>query len=56
MYRCKECNSTDVEGKYWCNHNTFKIQDVVDDDPDQNWCNECEEKVCIYDDEIENNL
>jgi len=54
MYRCKTCNSTEVEGKYWVNRNTSTIESMVDDDPDQNWCQQCEELVEIYDDEIEN--
>lgn len=52
MYRCKTCNSTEVEGKYWVNHNTSTIESMVDDDPDQNWCQQCEELVEIYDDEL----
>lgn len=55
MYRCKTCNSTDVESKMWVHQNTFKIMDMVDDDPDQNWCQQCEKLVEIYDDEYENN-
>ena len=54
-YRCKECNSDLVEGQFWVNHNTFKIESMVDEDPDQNWCQQCQEKVEIYDDELENN-
>ena len=52
-YRCKQCNSKDVESKMWVNLNTFKIQDMVDNDSDQNWCTECQELIEIYDDEIE---
>ena len=52
MYRCKTCNSTEVEGKYWINHNTSTIESMVDDDLDQNWCQQCEELVEIYDDEL----
>lgn len=55
MYRCKKCNSEEVEGQYWVDHNTFMISEISDDDPDQNWCRKCEEKVRIYDDELENN-
>ena len=52
MYRCRTCDSKEVEGKYWVNHNSFKIESMVDDDPDQNWCQQCEELVEIYDDEL----
>ena len=52
-YKCKECNSTNVESKFWVNLNTFKI--IADDDSDQNWCQDCEEMVEIYDDELEKN-
>ena len=53
MYKCKECNSTNVEAKYWVNLNTFKI--IADDDSDENWCQDCEEMVEVYDDdELEN--
>lgn len=55
MYRCKKCNSTNVEAKYWVNLNTFKIQDIADDDSDQNWCQNCEEMVELYDDELKEN-
>jgi hypothetical protein len=51
-YRCKKCDSKDVESKMWVNLNTFKIQDMVDDDSDQNWCTECQELVEIYDEEL----
>jgi hypothetical protein len=36
----------------WVNLNTFKIESSVDDDPDQNWCQVCEELVEVYDDEL----
>ncbi len=51
-YRCKQCDSKNVESKYWVNLNTFKIQDIVDDDSDQNWCADCEKMVEIYDEEL----
>lgn len=52
MYRCKTCKSENVEGRYWCNHNTFKISDVTDDS-EVNWCEECAEYCEIYDDELD---
>lgn len=51
-YKCKKCNSSDVEGKYWCNHNTGKIIDPVEDGNYDNWCVNCQELVEIYDDEL----
>jgi hypothetical protein len=36
----------------WVNLNTFKIESSADDDPDQNWCQVCEELVEVYNDEL----
>jgi len=52
MYRCRKCDSERVESKMWVNLNTFKIESSVDDDPDQNWCQVCEELVEVYNDEL----
>lgn len=52
MYRCKECDSTDVESKMWVQQNTLEIGGLADDDADQNWCKDCEELVEIYNDEL----
>ena len=52
MYRCKKCGSSEVESKMWVQQNTLKIEGIVDDDNDQNWCQDCEELVEIYNDEL----
>ena len=53
MYRCKECNSTEVESKMWVHQNTFKISDMVSDGrPEDNFCINCEQHVELYDDEL----
>jgi hypothetical protein len=53
-YRCKECNSTEVESKMWVHQNTFKISDMVSDgEPEDNFCINCEQHVELYDDELE---
>ena len=52
IYKCKQCDSTNVETKYWVNLNTFKISDMVSDgEPEDNWCIECQQHVEVYDDE-----
>lgn len=52
MYRCKTCNSEKVLGKYWVDHNSFKVDAAVEEVNEENWCENCEELVEIYDDEL----
>ena len=55
-YRCKECNSTEVESKMWVHQNTFKISDMVSDgETEDNWCIDCKKMVELYNDELEKN-
>lgn len=41
---CRECGSTDIQVKYWCNPNTFKIIDVSDGEETECWCNNCQDE------------
>lgn len=50
-YKCKECDSDKVEGKYWVNLNTFKVSDMADEG-EENWCPNCEDMVEVYDDDV----
>jgi L-arabinose isomerase len=52
MYRCRECDSTEVQEKFWVNINTFKVSDMVEDGKNESWCEDCEKLVEVYDDEL----
>ena len=52
MYRCQTCESPEVEGAYWVNHNTCAIESVVES-IEESWCQNCEEYCKIYDDDTD---
>ena len=41
IYKCKECGSTEIKMKFWCNPNTMTI-DFIDTDKDKEcFCSNC---------------
>lgn len=53
MYRCKKCNSTEVEEKAWVNMNTGQSNGLLDETDKTAWCCDCEEIVEFYNDELD---
>ena len=58
MYRCINCNSTNVEEKMWVNMNTLELSDnyltECDlDDIDEHFCNDCQCNVEVIEIEEE---
>jgi hypothetical protein len=47
MWRCVECNSTDVELLAWANMNTGEISEFTDD-LSGGFCNDCNDNTQIY--------
>jgi hypothetical protein len=46
---CSNCNSDNVEMKYWVNPNTDEIGDITSDGDDQDtWCSDCETHGGVY--------
>jgi hypothetical protein len=52
-YKCRNCNSENVEQTMWVNVNTMKLSDNPSTEDDEAWCNVCETTTSIYDDEQE---
>lgn len=57
MYRCRKCNSEDVEEKMWVNMNTLNVSDNPCTDVDledevEHFCNNCENFTEVYNDEL----
>lgn len=44
---CSKCGGTNIETKAWVNPNSEKFTAFIleDNNPDDNWCNDCEEHV-----------
>lgn len=42
---CKQCGSTDIQVKYWCNPNTFRIVDVASGEENDCWCENCQDNT-----------
>ena len=45
MWKCKTCNSAEVEGLDWVDLNSG---DHLNDDLDEYYCNSCEKHVEVY--------
>lgn len=47
MYKftCSECGSANVSSKCWADPNTDEIGDYVSNEPEDNWCEECQRHV-----------
>ncbi|HPC10137.1 MAG TPA: hypothetical protein PLN85_03600 [archaeon] len=44
---CSECGSEDIEVKTWVNPNTNEIGDVVSNEEEDCWCNDCQEHCTL---------
>lgn len=58
MYRCKNCNSTNVQSLQWVEINTGETLGIQDEENIlDNWCADCErhEKIEYKKEEINNN-
>lgn len=51
MYKCKTCKNTNIHEKAWVNVNTGKFEGLLYDEGEC-WCDDCEELVEIYDDDL----
>ena len=45
IVKCKQCGSTDIQVKYWCNPNTLQIIDVSSGEENECWCEKCQEET-----------
>jgi hypothetical protein len=46
MWICQQCGKTDVQEKAWVDMNTGKkVDDSLNENGDEYWCDTCEEKV-----------
>lgn len=46
---CSNCNSDNIEMKYWVNPNTDEVGDISSDGDDQDtWCNDCQTHGGVY--------
>ena len=55
MYKCKICNSTDIESKLWVKININEIVQPISKDDNVFWCCNCEYPVEVYEDNKLNN-
>ena len=44
---CSECGGNNVQVKAWINPNTDEIVDLVSDEIDECWCDDCEKHNLI---------
>ena len=52
VYICSNCQSPDVEGKYWVGMNTGEIHDTAMLDDTDYWCNTCEGHHLVHQAEL----
>jgi hypothetical protein len=45
MYICENCGLNDVEQKQWVNPNTEALGEMVSEESNDTWCNNCNEHV-----------
>lgn len=47
IFKCSECESTNVQSKCWADPNTDEIMDYIGEDVQDNWCDNCQCHVTL---------